>query len=47
MEGLRILTSPEPGEAFDNELIAFLFAGNGLNIELIDTDKKAGRLPSD
>lgn len=43
-KGLRILTNPEPGEAFENENIAFLFAKNGLNIELIDTDKKAGRL---
>lgn len=40
--GLRILTPPEPGEAFANEDIAFVFAGQGLNIELIDTDKRAG-----
>lgn len=39
--GLRIITAPEPGEAFDNEDIAFLFAKQGLNIELIETDKKA------
>ena len=38
---LRILSDPQPGEAFENEDIAFLYAGNGLNIELIDTDKKA------
>jgi len=37
----RVLFPPQPGEAFDNENIAFLFAGQGLNIELIDTDKKA------
>ncbi len=42
--GLRVITAPEPGEAFDNENIAFLFAKHGLNIELIDTDKKAQRL---
>lgn len=41
---LRLLTQPEPGEAFDNELIAFLFGQNGLNIELIETDKKAKRI---
>jgi len=39
--GLRLLTPPQPGEAFDNENIAFVFAKQGLNIELIDTDKKA------
>jgi len=41
--GLRLLVKPQPGEAFDNENIAFLF-DRGLNIELIDTDKKAGLL---
>ncbi len=40
--GLRIISEPEPGEAFDNEKIAFIYAKQGLNIELIDTDKKAG-----
>ena len=38
---LRILTQPEPGEAFENENIAFVYAGNGLNVELIDTDGRA------
>lgn len=41
--GLRVITKPQPGEAFDNENIAFLYS-NGLNIELIDTDKRAKRL---
>ena len=41
--GLRVLSKPEPGEAFENENIAFIFAKQGLNIELIDTDKKAKR----
>lgn len=40
-KGLRILAPPQPGEAFENEDIAFVFATQGLNIELIDTDKKA------
>jgi methylmalonyl-CoA/ethylmalonyl-CoA epimerase len=40
--GLRVLVEPEPGEAFENEKIAFLFAKQGLNIELIDTRKRAG-----
>ena len=42
--GLRVLDAPQPGEAFENENIAFIFAKQGLNIELIDTDKRAKRL---
>lgn len=42
--GLRMLAHPQPGEAFENENIAFVFAKHGLNIELISTDKRAGRL---
>jgi len=46
--GLRILTPPQPGETFEDEKIAFVYAGDGLSIELIDTDKRAGRwLPDD
>jgi len=41
--GLRILTPPQPGEAFEDEKIAFVYAGDGLSIELIDTDKRARR----
>ena len=41
--GLRVLSKPEPGEAFENENIVFIFGKQGLNIELIDTDKKAKR----
>ena len=40
-QGLRTLAGPEPGEAFDNEDIAFIYATQGLNIELIDTEKRA------
>ena len=43
-KGLRITAPPQPGEAFDNENIAFVFAKMGLNIEVIDTDKRAGRI---
>lgn len=43
--GLRVLAPPEPGEAFENELIAFVYAGDGLNVELIDTVRRAGRRP--
>jgi len=39
--GLRILAPAQPGEAFGNENIAFVFARQGLNIELIDTAKRA------
>jgi methylmalonyl-CoA/ethylmalonyl-CoA epimerase len=39
--GLRVIAAPQPGEAFENENIAFVFAKNGLNIELIDTGKRA------
>ena len=42
--GLRVLADAQPGEAFDGERIAFVYAGNGLNVELIDTDKRASRL---
>ena len=38
---IRLLVPPEPGEAFDNEKIAFMLTSSGLNIELIDTEKRA------
>jgi methylmalonyl-CoA/ethylmalonyl-CoA epimerase len=43
-KGLLTLVSPQKGEAFNNHNIAFLQARYGLNIELIDTDEKAGTL---
>jgi len=43
-EGARSLALPQPGEAFDGGTIAFLFCENGLNVELIDTDKKSGTI---
>jgi methylmalonyl-CoA/ethylmalonyl-CoA epimerase len=43
-KGLITLVRPQPGEAFNNHDIAFLLAKNGINIELIDTDEKAGLL---
>lgn len=42
--GLRTLMPPQPGEAFENENIAFIYAKHGLNIELIETDLKAKRI---
>lgn len=43
-KGLITLVPPQPGEAFNNHDIAFLLAKYGVNIELIDTDEKAGIL---
>ncbi len=43
--GLRVIVPPQPGEAFEDERIAFVYAGEGLSIELIDTERRAGRLP--
>lgn len=42
--GLRVIASPQPGEAFGNNQIAFLLGKQTLNIELIDTDIKAGKI---
>lgn len=41
-KGAKLIVSPEPGEAFKNNDIAFLLAGNNLNVELIDTTDKQG-----
>lgn len=43
--GVRVLSQPAPGEAFDEHLIAFCYLGHGLNVELVDTDERRGRLP--
>ncbi len=40
--GARLIVPPQPGEAFRNHPIAFMLAGNNLNIELIDTAEKQG-----
>jgi methylmalonyl-CoA/ethylmalonyl-CoA epimerase len=39
---IKLLVPPQPGEAFNNHDIAFFWAKNKLNIELIDTDERAG-----
>jgi methylmalonyl-CoA/ethylmalonyl-CoA epimerase len=41
-KGLIKLVSPQPGEAFNNHNIAFLLSKYRMNIELIDTEEKAG-----
>lgn len=38
----KFLVPPEPGEAFENNDIAFFLAKNNLNVELIDTKEKKG-----
>ena len=43
-EGLITLVPPQPGEAFNNNNIAFLLARYNMNVELIDTDEKAGKI---
>ena len=39
--GFHLTTKPQPGEAFENNPIAFLFSPQGVSIELIDADVKA------
>jgi methylmalonyl-CoA/ethylmalonyl-CoA epimerase len=39
-EGANVLVRPEPGEAFENEPIAFVYM-HGMPVELIATSKKA------
>lgn len=40
--GAVLMVPPQPGEAFNNNEIAFLMAKGNLNIELIATEEKAG-----
>jgi methylmalonyl-CoA/ethylmalonyl-CoA epimerase len=42
--GAHVIMPPQPGEAFENEKISFVFCRMGLNVELIETDKRASRL---
>jgi methylmalonyl-CoA/ethylmalonyl-CoA epimerase len=42
--GARVIVPPQPGEAFDGEDIAFVFASQGLNVEVIATTKRAKRI---
>lgn len=44
-KGAKIVAAPQPGEAFDDALIAFAFVGMGLNVELFDTDGRRAELP--
>lgn len=42
--GGRLLAGPEPGEAFEDSPIAFLYVGLGLNVEIVDTDARRDKL---
>jgi len=42
-KGARLLVPPEPGEAFRNRDVAFLWAKDNLTFEMIDTTEKVGR----
>lgn len=42
--GVRVIAPAQPGEAFGDHPIAFLYAGGGMTFELIDTLTRAGRL---
>jgi len=42
--GARVIAQPAPGEAFDDNLIAFCYIGLGLNVELVDTDARRARI---
>lgn len=44
-KGARVIAQPAPGEAFDEHDIAFVFAGMGLNVEVVDTDARRSLLP--
>lgn len=44
-KGARVIAGPQPGEAFGNHDIAFVFAGLGLNVEIVDTDERHAPLP--
>ena len=41
----KFLVPPQPGEAFNNNDIAFFLTRNNLNVELIDTEEKQGWRP--
>lgn len=43
-EGGRVIVPPQPGEAFENEPIAFVYM-RGLPTEIIATEKKAMQIP--
>jgi methylmalonyl-CoA/ethylmalonyl-CoA epimerase len=45
--GARLLSPPQTGEAFDDQLIAFLYADSGVTVEVIDTGRRRALLPGE
>jgi methylmalonyl-CoA/ethylmalonyl-CoA epimerase len=43
-KGVKMLVPPQPGEAFNNKDIAFFWAKNKLNFELIDNQERAEKI---
>ena len=43
--GARVISPPAPGEAFEETLISFCYAGYGFQIEYIETDLRRALLP--
>ena len=43
-KGARVIAQPAPGEAFDDNLIAFCYLGLGLNAELVDTGARRNQV---
>src|ERR1700733_2789338 len=41
-KGAAFVMPPQPGEAFNNNDVAFFLAANNMNVELIDTTEKRG-----
>lgn len=44
---VRVVAPPQPGEAFDEHLIAFCYLGFGTAVEFIDTDVRRALLTQD
>ena len=42
--GARLIAEPQPGEAFDDHMIAFMYLGFGLNVEIVDTDSRRAEI---
>ena len=45
-QGAVLVSAPQPGEMFDDELIAFVVAG-GVNVELVTTQRWRDRIDED
>jgi 4-hydroxyphenylpyruvate dioxygenase-like putative hemolysin len=45
--GAKVIAAPQPGEAFGDSPIAFMFLNFGLSIELVETDERSATVPVD